>query len=574
MLVLFGSNFGTAEDIARKIAGDARGYGFVANAAPMDHYVGQLPTEGVLLIVTATYNGSPPDNATAFVRWLESGDESLAGVRYGVFGCGNSDWTATFQDVPRLVDQQMARRGAQRLHPRGEGDAKDDFEGRFEGWYRPLWKAVAKEFSLELAEPVAEPLFSMEVLPAERISPFVASLGARPMKVAVNRELRFNEPPTTVGPSTRHVEFDLPDGVRYTAGDHLGVLPHNSDALVRRVAARFGFEHGVTIRLHAKSDRQTMLPVGERISLYSLLADYVELQEIAARSHIRTLAAHSECPFTKMNLEALAGEDKRDGLYRTEVLAKRRSVIDLLEQFPACKLPFELYLEMLTPLAPRYYSISSSPLVAPRRCSITVGVLNAPARSGLGDYQGVCSNYISRQPEGSVLYAFVKDTHSHFRLPEDPLTPIIMVGPGTGLAPFRGFLQERAAQKARGSAIGPSMTFFGCRHERQDYIYREELEAFAEQGVTELHVAFSRMGATKIYVQDLMREKADRVWSLLQKGAIVYVCGDASKMEPDVKRALTEIVASKGKMDAAAASQFMSDLLRGNRYLVDVWASN
>jgi cytochrome P450/NADPH-cytochrome P450 reductase len=201
-------------------------------------------------------------------------------------------------------------------------------------------------------------------------------------------------------------------------------------------------------------------------------------------------------------------------------------------------------------------------------------VLKSPARSGRGDYEGVCSNYVARQDESNVLYAFIKDTHSSFRLPADPMTPVIMVGPGTGLAPFRGFLQERAAQKASGLALGPSMTFFGCRHAEQDYIYRDELESFAAQGVTELHVAFSRMGSTKVYVQDLLREHADRVWSLLGQGAVIYVCGDASKMEPDVKRALVDIAASRGRMSAVEAEQFVSDLSRDNRYRVDVWASN
>jgi cytochrome P450/NADPH-cytochrome P450 reductase len=423
---------------------------------------------------------------------------------------------------------------------------------------------------------VAAPLFSVEVLGAERVSPFVDTLGARPMRIVRHQELRSGDRKAADAGSTRHVEFELPDGVRYEAGDHLGVVPHNSPALVQRTAARFGFERDVTIRIGARSDRETFLPVGERIKLYDVLADYVELQHVATRAQIRTLAAHCECPFTKMNLEALAADEAGgESLYRAEVLAKRRSVLDLLEQFPAVKLPLELYLEMLPPLSPRYYSISSSPQHDAQRCSITVGVLGGPARSGRGAFAGVCSNYLARQDgEGSVVHAFVKDTKSAFRLPADARTPILMVGPGTGLAPFRGFLQERAAQRAAGREVGASMLFFGCRHADQDYIYRDELEAFARDGITELHVAFSRMHARKVYVQDLLREQRERVWALLQHGGVMYVCGDASRMEPDVRAALVGIAVACGGMNEADARKFVDHLATERRYLVDVWASN
>src|SRR5207253_1765289 len=150
--------------------------------------------------------------------------------------------------------------------------------------------------------------FGIEIVPGERMSPFVASLDARPMRVVVNRELRSRGESDAAAGSTRHIELELPDGVVYRAGDHLGVIPHNSEQLVRRVARRFGFERDVFLRLHARDDRKTFLPVGERVSLHALLADYPELQAVASRGHIQTLAAHVECPFTKPKLEALASE--------------------------------------------------------------------------------------------------------------------------------------------------------------------------------------------------------------------------------------------------------------------------
>ena len=233
-----------------------------------------------------------------------------------------------------------------------------------------------------------------------------------------------------------------------------------------------------------------------------------------------------------------------------------------------------MYLEMLPPLRPRYYSISSSPLHDARRCSITVAVVTGEARSGRGAFEGVCSNHLLRHGEGSLVQAFVKDTRSAFRLPDDPATPIIMIGPGTGLAPFRGFLQERAALGAQGRRIGPALLFFGCRHPEQDFIYAGELRAFAERGVAQLYPCFSRVpDRARVYVQDEVLARTDEVWKLLEVGAVVYVCGDATRMAPDVRRAFAAIHRAKTGGTDAQAEAWLDDLVARNRYLVDVWAS-
>jgi cytochrome P450/NADPH-cytochrome P450 reductase len=568
LLVLFGSNMGTAEELARRIAQDGEDNGFVAKVAPLDDYVGCLPKEGLVVIATASYNGLPPDNARQFCEWLRSDElnaESLAGVRYAVFGCGNRDWAATFQAIPRLIDERLAACGATRIVALGEGDAREDFDGQFQKWYKPARLAVANAFNL--TAPIvdeAKPLYKLEIVPGTQPSPFVDSFDAQPMTVLVNRELHRKDGAHASDRSTRHIELALPDGVTYRAGDHLGVIPHNSEALVNRVVARFGFAPGTHIRLRRTTDRA--------VAVTQLLTDYVELQDVATRSNIQTLIEYTECPPHRIQLQALAQDDER---YKDEVLTKRKSVLDLLEEYPACTLPFEVYLEMLPSLHPRYYSISSSPLVAPNAVSITVAVVEAPARSGRGTFAGVCSNYLRAHQAGEVLYAFVKDTKSTFRLPADPATPIVMIGPGTGFAPFRGFLQERAALQAQGQTIGASLLFFGCRHPEQDFIYEDELRQFEADGITKLSVAFSRLeGQPKRYVQDEIYAQRDEVWQLLEAGAVVYVCGDASRMAPDVRRTFTAIVSEKMNLNAKDAEQWMNDLTAQNRYLVDVWASN
>ena len=262
---------------------------------------------------------------------------------------------------------------------------------------------------------------------------------------------------------------------------------------------RFAFAPGAHVMLAAAEGRRANLPVGEAIAVHRLLSDFVELQHPATRKQIQTMAQHTRCPFTRPKLEALLDEER----FRAEILAKRKSVLDLLEEHPACELPFAAFLEMLPLMTPRYYSISSSPMADGNRCAVTVAVVEGPARSGAGVYHGVCSNHLLRQAGGATVQAFVKETKVGFRLPVDPAAPIVMIGPGTGLAPFRGFLRERAALKAQGRKLGPAMLFFGCRHPEHDFIYADELKEQADAGIVDLHVAFSRHDGKKTYVQDL-----------------------------------------------------------------------
>jgi cytochrome P450/NADPH-cytochrome P450 reductase len=571
---------GTAEELARRIAEDAEENGFAVKVAPLDDYTGRLPKEGLVFITSASYNGKPPDNAAQFYEWLEKMElkaDSLNGVTYAVFGCGNRDWATTFQAVPRFIDKRLNELGAKRFYRHGEGDARDDFEGQFQSWYQPLRSLVARELKLKFEiDGKQKPLYKLEIVTAEKASPFVDSFAARPVRIAVNRELHHKEGETPSPRSTRHIELELPQDVTYAAGDHLGVIPHNAETLVKRVAARFGFERDAFIRLRKNGHRKTFLPVDETISIYRLLTDYVELQEVATRTQINTLAEYTECPPEKIKLAAWTGDDERSAArYREEVFDRRVSLIDLLEEFPACTLPFEVYLEMLSPLRPRYYSISSSPLFNERVCSITVAVVEGFARSGRGTFAGVCTNYLRRQMEDSVIYAFVKDTKSVFRLPDNPATPIIMVGPGTGIAPFRGFLQERAALKAQGQEIGASILFFGCRHPQQDFIYEDELRRFEEQGITRLSTSFSRVeGEPKCYVQNEIYVRRDEVWQMLQSGAVIYVCGDASRMAPDVGRTFAAIYSEKTGASGLEAERWLDEMTAQNRYLVDVWSSN
>lgn len=578
LLVLYGSNLGTAEELATRVADLAEVNGFATKLAPLDDYVGKLPEQGGVLIFCASYNGAPPDNATEFVKWLGSGlaKDAFARVRYAVFGCGNSDWAATYQSVPRLIDEQLAALGAKNLAARGEGDARGDLDSQFDAWFAKAAPAAVKELGVDTSFSRSAndaPLYSVEPVAPTTVNAAVALGGASPMKVLVNTELQNRTGANASDRSTRHIEVQLPAGSSYRVGDHLSVVPRNDPTLVDSVARRFGFLPADQIRLHVSEGRRAQLPVGDAVSVGRLLTEFVELQQVATRKQIQVMAEHTRCPVTKPKLLSYVGDDDVSmERYRTEVLLKRKSVFDLLEEFPACELPFHAYLEMLSLLAPRYYSISSSPSGDPSRCSVTVGVVEGAASSGRGVYKGVCSNYFAGRRASDTIQAMVRETKAGFRLPDDPQVPIIMIGPGTGLAPFRGFLQERAARKAKGATLGPAMLFFGCRHPEQDFLYADELKAFAADGITELHTAFSRADGPKTYVQDVIAAQKDKVWGLIENGAIVYVCGDGGKMEPGVKAALMAIYREKTGSDEVVAARWIEEMGTASRYVLDVWA--
>jgi cytochrome P450/NADPH-cytochrome P450 reductase len=578
LLVLYGSNLGSAEELATRVADLAEVNGFATKLAPLDDFVGKLPEQGGVLIFCASYNGAAPDNATQFVKWLGSDlpKDAFVKVRYAVFGCGNSDWAATYQSIPRLIDEQLAAHGGKSVYARGEGDARSDLDGQFESWFAKAAPVAVKEFGVDTSftrRADDEPLYQIEPVAPTTVNAVVALGGASPMKVLLNSELQSKTGANASDRSTRHIEVQLPANLSYRVGDHLSVVPRNDPVLVDAVARRFGFLPADQIKLQVAEGRRAQLPVGDAVSVGRLLTEFVELQQVATRKQIQIMSEHTRCPVTKPKLLAYVGDDAESTeRYRADILSKRRSVYDLLDEHPACELPFHAYLEMLSLLAPRYYSISSSPSGDAARCSVTVGVVEGAASSGRGVYKGICSNYLAGRRAGDTVHATVRETKAGFRLPDDSSVPIIMIGPGTGLAPFRGFLQERAARKAKGAALGPAMLFFGCRHPEQDFLYADELKGFAANGIIELHTAFSRGDGPKTYVQHLVAAQKDKVWSLIEQGAIVYVCGDGGKMEPDVKAALMAIHRERTGGDDTAAARWIDDMGTRNRYVLDVWA--
>lgn len=382
-------------------------------------------------------------------------------------------------------------------------------------------------------------------------------------EAAVSAELQAE----ASGRSTRHVELILPADKTYKEGGHIGIFPKNSPELISRVLRRFQLSGEEQLLLHGEGASTSHLPKEQPIGVRELLSAYAELQEPVTRTQLKVLAYVNVCPPHRMELESMLDR------YQEEVLSKRVTMLELLEKYMACELSFERFLSLLPPLKPRYYSISSSPDASPGRVSLTVSVLKDSAWSGAGEYNGVASGYLARIMPGERVSCFIKGPQDGFERPEDPEIPLIMVGPGTGVAPFRGFLQGRRVLKEKGAKLGEAHLYFGCRAREHDYLYEKELKEAERDGLVTLHTAFSREeGKAKTYVQHLIKKEASSLIRLLEQNGRLYICGDGSKMAPDVENVIKESYQSEKNASEEEAASWLANLQMQGRFAKDVWA--
>lgn len=569
--VLFGSNAGSAEAFAQRIATDAKAQGYVATLGTLDSATGRLPKEGAVVIVTASYEGQPPDNAKQFVSWLDIlPADALRGVQYAVFGCGNKDWARTYQAIPKKIDQRLAEAGATRLIPRGEANARGDFFGDFDHWYADFWVKMGAALGQQARRPAPRTLFEIEFVQGTR-DPLLRQNHLRMGTITENRELVNMAAPNAR--SKRHIEIALPEGMHYRAGDYLAVLPMNPHENVDRALRRFGLSYDAQVVIHMSAGGQTSFPTNQPIMAGELLASYVELGVPATRKQIEQLSATTPCPPEREALEALIAGDE---IYTESVLNRRVSVLDLLEQHPSCSLSFASFLQMLAPLKPRQYSISSSPRWSPDHCTLTIAVVDAPALSGHGRYRGAASTYLANARPGTKVAVTTRPSNVAFHPPESLETPIIMVCAGTGIAPFRGFLQERAMRVAEAAEAkaGPALLFFGCDHPEIDFLYQDELAEWERQGIVRVRPAFSSAPQEGVvFVQDRLWKDRAEVVALVKQGAILFVCGDGRQMAPAVHDTCVRIYQEATHCTWEEAERWMTEMERTHgRYVADVFA--
>ncbi|RLU81757.1 reductase [Streptomyces griseocarneus] len=574
LTLLHGSNLGTCAGIARDLAVEGDEHGFLPSVAPLDDHVGKLTAaEGPVVIVAASYNGRPTDDAAEFVASLEGLEPgSLDGLRYAVLGVGDRNWAATYQRVPSLIDERLAAAGATSLLERGSADASGDFAGTVDRWTGDLWTALLERYGTPVAGTAAstgpeedQGLYELQDTPESVIGGLAARHGVQPMEVLDTYELVDMD--HELGRSKRFLRLRLPEGVTYRTGDHLAVLPGNPDALVQRVADRFGLDLDRTVRLRARRRSRSTLPVDRPLTLRQLLTDFVELQDPATQEQVAALAGHTACPPEKLPLAELATADPET--FHDRVTAAGRSVLDLLEHHRSCELPFERFLELLPVLRPRHYSISSSAEASPGEVDLMVSLLAAPHRSGEGAFRGIASHYVRTVTVGDTVQARVLPCSEAFRLPEDPSVPVVLVGAGTGLAPFRGAVLDRLHTGATGTLL----CYFGCDHPGVDYLHREELEAAEAAGAVSMRPAFMHMPEDGVrFVQDRIVRESQEVRAALEAGGRVYVCGDGRRMAPAVREAFKAIHREHTGASDEEAAAWLASLTASGHYVEDVWA--
>jgi len=539
LTVLYGTETGNSRGLATTVVEAAKQQGIVATVSDMaDYKTRKLKDEQDLLVITSTHGeGDPPQSAVAFFEFLEGRKApKLPDLRFSVLALGDSTYEKYCEGGKR-IDRRLEELGATRLEARIDCDV--DFDEAAPAWIRAVVaKLVPRETAPALAPATARASVDVQAkAPAfDKQNPFSAT-------VIDNVVL------TGRGSSkeTRHIELSLESsGLVYEPGDALGVVPRNDPAVVEAVLNSLGLAADASVTV-----KQKQLPLGDALS------SAFEVSAVTPRfiDHWAELSG----------AEALARLRGPEQAEARSAFMREHHVVDIIRQFPVKGIGADALLRGLRPLQPRLYSISSSLAAAPDEAHLTVGTvrydLDGQPRAG------VASSYLAEHAAPDAVVPVYIQSNPHFRLPQDDAA-ILMIGAGTGVAPYRAFMQER---EARG-ASGRSWLVFGERNFRSDFLYQTEWQGLLKDKVlTRMDVAFSRDRTPKAYVQDRLRQNSRDVYAWLEEGAHIYVCGDAAHLAPDVHATLLDIVATESGRDAAAAAEYLAVLQRDHRYQRDVY---
>jgi cytochrome P450/NADPH-cytochrome P450 reductase len=568
LAVLHGSNLGTCRALAKQLAEEATDLGCTASIRPLDEFVGALPEADAIVIVASSYNGQPTDDAREFPSWLTNSKAALGGTPFfAVLGVGDRNWADTYQAVPKHIDERLTELGARPLVPRASADTSGDLNGTVEEFSTALWAALSEHFGDPDATPVTdtdEPLYDLHPI----VGPVTAAIDARfavqPMTVLDNSALVGDD--AALGQSKRFVRVTLPEGVEYQTGDHLTVLADNPPDLVTTVLELLEIDGDLRLSVNPRRTSRRLIALDREVSVRELLTHFVELRKPASRNQLRRLASSNPCVPERERLEELAAAEDPCTL----------SPLECLLEFRACALTGAELLELLEPMTPRHYSIASSSRLTPGLVALVVSVLDAPAPSGYGLFQGVASNHLAAIAPGTQIRARVDSARQAFRAGADPAKNVILVSAGTGVAPFRGFLGDRLAAKQDGEPYLPALCFFGIRDPDVDYIFRDQFEAAEGEGIVLMRPAFSRASQGGVrYVQDRIAADADEVWDLLgdpAKDTHVYICGDGAKMAPAVRKSFLDIYRAHTGADESQGRDWLIGLVESDHYVEDVWA--
>lgn len=617
-IVFYGSQTGTAEDYAHLLSKELLSrFGLKTMTADFAEYdfdnFHELPRNALCLFLMATYGeGDPTDNAVEFMEFLEDEDEDLSNIRFSVFGLGNSTYEF-YNAIGKKANTQLELKGAKRFAPHGEGDdGKGSLDEDYMSWKEQVFESLKQNLSIEEHELKYEPGLKLTELEITSDDPSVSQgepdklyliadtdLTKGPFnpshpylaKVSSSKEL-FNSKDR----SCVHAEFDVSgSNMRYSTGDHLAVWPSNSNENVATIARALNLTEKLEKVFDLKSlDPAISAPFPTPITYGAVLRHHLEISGPISRQLFASVAAFSPSEEIKANIARIAGDKST---FASEVILKKLNFADALLQFSSAeawsKIPFEFIIESLPHLQPRFYSISSA--LGSEKTLIHVTAIVEAEKVGDRPVTGVVTNLLRNievlqnnehtsldasydlQGPRRIFADYKLPVHvrrSTFKLPSSSVLPVIMVGPGTGVAPFRGFVRERVQQHKNGANVGPTTLYYGCRSEAEDFLYKEEWPLYAEElGESfKMHVAFSRRDPTKKhYVQDLLLENSEDVFKAIELGAVIYVCGDASKMARDVHSAFVKIVAKGKDVSEDRATEIVRNMKVQNKYQEDVW---
>jgi len=532
--ILYGTQTGNSESLANDAANAAKKHGLQPVVKSMDEVeIGQLPQMQYLLIITSTYGeGAMPDNAE--MLWEAANSDAaprLDNVNYSVLALGDTSYDL-FCQAGIDWDNKLAALGAKRVFDRVDCDV--DFEAPAEKWLSEVIPLMAEGAStvavVDTETQAAKSVYN-------RKNPF-------PAKMRVNRIVTALDS----SKETRHYEISINgSGLSYEAGDALCVIPTNCPDLVAQIVKAIGCTGAEDEPVN-----------GELMKLSDALRTHFEIK-LPSKELIEEIASRSGDQ--ELNALLLSGDKEKLSDYLWG-----RDILDLLLQFPGVEFSAAEFLRLLKPLQHRAYSISSSGKKHPDSVHLTVASVRYDAHGR--QHKGVCSTYLADLVNEETDVRIFFTPNNNFRVPADDSLPMIMVGPGTGIAPFRAFLQEREFRKASGK----NWLFFGDRNASTDFIYREEIEAMQSSGLlTKLDLAFSRDQAEKIYVQDRMKEHGAELYAWLEQGGYFFVCGDAYRMAKDVDQALHDVIREHGKKTLVEAVEYVNQLKKDKRYVRDVY---
>ena len=572
------------------------------------------------IFLMATYGeGEPTDNARQFINVLkdtaqmdnlykfEEESSSLSPIchelqklDYAVFGLGNRQYEH-YNNMGRFVDVALRKVGGCRIIPVGLGDDNDDLEGDFENWKDTvLWPAMKERYgvgsstnmegkendwSLPSCVYRVEYLEERESRNGEVVSVDAAEkvqtihkhyVTAVDCRVVAKRELRDASDPG----STIHMEIDVSDHInvmKYQTADNLGILPKNNPVVVEALAKALGYNLDQLFELHpanhsdGKIEKHT-LPFPTPCTVRTALERYCDLTGLPRRSDLKQLAHYARDDMDRKALLRMAAKEGK-AEYKDKIVEGHVGIYDIVTRLcPSITCPLEHFIMVCPKMQPRYYTISSSSTVHPKNIHITFSVTRETKKDG-GTFTGCCSGYLQRKQLGDLVRVYVRD--STFRLPKEMERPVIMIGPGTGIAPMRAILQERAhmRQTQPKANHGPNILYFGCKNRTMDYIYRDELEAFQKEGtLTDLHLAFSREQKEKMYVQHLLAQRSAETYQYIhQEKASIFVCG-AVLMGAAVDHTLQDIIMEEGKMSREEAKGYLDKMALEGRFVQELWS--